>query len=306
MLKVLDTETGLASEVSAFRSPKRLKAITSELGWKIYQELARAPASPVDLAKKMKIHEQKVYYHVNQLRKAELIRLIRTEERQGALTKFYGSRPEALVVTHENMESHKLKFDSENVPETLREFVSSGRANFKIVVGSPDPHGKYKARGSDSCCAIDLALFLGSFTNNVVPANYKLDTEMRENDYRQNLVIVGGPKANMLTAALNEGMKVYMDEADDWNIVSKLSGKSYGEDDNGFIVMAKNPWDETKRVIVFAGRRFPGTRATVIAFVKHFNEVMKGNKYDPRVSAKVVKGIDYDGDGIVDDVEFLE
>ncbi|MBI3413654.1 MAG: S-layer protein [Candidatus Aenigmarchaeota archaeon] len=306
MLKMLDTESGLASEVNALRNPRRLKAITSELGWRIYQELAKAAASPVDLSRKLKIHEQKVYYHINQLRKAELIKLVKTEERQGATTKFYAARPEALVVMHENMESHKFKPDTGNVPETLKDFISSGKANFKIVVGSPDPHGQYKARGSDSCCAIDLALFLGSFTNTVSAANYKLDTEMRENDYKQNLIVVGGPKANTVTAALNGMLKVQMDESDEWNIVSKLSRKSYGEDDHGFIAIVKNPWDESKKVIVFAGRRFPGTRATVIAFVKHFEEITKGNKYDPRSSTKVVKGIDYDGDGVVDDVEFLE
>ncbi|MBI4167698.1 MAG: S-layer protein [Candidatus Aenigmarchaeota archaeon] len=306
MFKILDTESGLASEVNALRNPRRLKAITSELGWRIFQELAKSPSSPVDLSKKLKIHEQKVYYHINQLRKAELIKMVRTEERRGAITKFYAARPEALVVMHENMESHKFKPDAGAIPEALKDFISSGKADFKIVVGSPDPHGKYKARGSDSCCAIDLALFLGSFANSVSAANYKLDTEMRESDYKQNLIVVGGPKANMLTAALNETLKVRMDESDDWNIISKLSGKSYGEDDNGFIAIIKNPWDGSKKIIVFAGRRFPGTRATVIAFVKHSNEIVKGNKYDPRSSTKIVKGIDYDGDGVVDDVEFLE
>ncbi len=306
MLKVLDTESGLASEVSEIRNPRKLKAITSELGWKIYLELSKSPSSPVDIAKKLKLHEQKVYYHINQLRKGDLIRLVRTEERQGALTKFYAAKPGALVVMHENLETHKFKQDAETVPEILSDFISSGRVNFKIVVGSPDPHGQYKARGSDSCCAIDLALFLGSFTNSVSAANYKLDTEMRESDYKQNLVVVGGPKANTITAALNENLKVRMDENDDWNIVSKSSGHSYGEDDNGFIAIIKNPWDVTKKIIIFAGRRFPGTRATVIAFVKHLGEITKGNKYDPRSSTKVVKGIDYDGDGVVDDVEFLE
>src|SRR3989344_4972825 len=102
MLKVLDTESGLASEVSEIRNPKKLKAITSELGWKIYLELSKAPASPVDIAKKLKLHEQKVYYHINQLKKGDLIRLVRTEERQGATTKFYAAKTEALVVIHEN------------------------------------------------------------------------------------------------------------------------------------------------------------------------------------------------------------
>ncbi len=44
----------------------------------------------------------------------------------------------------------------------------------------------------------------------------------------------------------------------------------------------------------------------MIAFIKHFNEIIKGNKNDPKIMAKVVEGVDLDSDGIVDDVEFLE
>ncbi|MFH0889700.1 MAG: S-layer protein [Candidatus Aenigmatarchaeota archaeon] len=306
MFRVSSTDSGLASNAMVVKSPKKLKSLTSDLGWKIYQELVKSPASPIDLARKFKMHEQKIYYHINQLRKNELIRLVRTEERQGAQAKFYSARPDALVVMPESVASYKFAASSESIPELLKDFIDGSKANFRIVIGSPDPHGKYKARGSDSCCAIDLALFLGSFTSGNSTPNYKLDTEMRETDYMQNLIVIGGPKTNLVTAALNEKLKIRMDEAYDWNIVSKLSGHSYSEDDNGFIAIAKNPWDESRKVMVLAGKRFPGTRAAVIAFVKHFDEVSKGNKYDPRSSTKIVKGIDYDGDGVVDDVEFLE
>ncbi len=306
MFRLLDDATGIASDANVIRHPKKLKAITSELGWKVYQELSKSPASPIDIARKFKLHEQKVYYHINQLRKADLIRLVKTEERQGALTKFYAAKPDAIVITHDNVASRKFKPSAENVPEILKGFIQGGKVDFRIVVGSPDPHGKYKARGADSCCAIDLALFLGSFTSGGSAPNYKLDTEMRGPDYAQNLIVVGGPKTNLVTAMLNENLKVKMDEADDWNIVSRASGHSYMDDDNGFIAMVENPWDESRNVIILAGKRFPGTRAAVIAFIKHFDEVEKGNKYDPRSPTKVVKGIDYDGDGIVDGVEFLE
>ena len=37
-----------------------------------------------------------------------------------------------------------------------------------------------------------------------------------------------------------------------------------------------------------------------------FKQIIDGNKYDKKVYAKVVEGIDKDSDGIVDEVEILE
>ena len=35
-------------------------------------------------------------------------------------------------------------------------------------------------------------------------------------------------------------------------------------------------------------------------------EILKGNLVDEKIISKVVRGLDVDSDGIVDDVEFLE
>ncbi len=72
------------------------------------------------------------------------------------------------------------------------------------------------------------------------------------------------------------------------------------------IVKAVNPFNKDKRILVIAGKRFSGTRAAIIAFLKHFNEIVTGNKFNNNINARVVEGLDIDSDGIVDEVEFLE
>ena len=72
------------------------------------------------------------------------------------------------------------------------------------------------------------------------------------------------------------------------------------------IVKAKNPFNPEKSILLLAGRRYSGTRAAIIAFLKNFKEIAKGNIHDKNVYAKVVEGTDLDSDGIVDNVEFRE
>jgi len=44
----------------------------------------------------------------------------------------------------------------------------------------------------------------------------------------------------------------------------------------------------------------------MIALIRHFDEIIKGNFHDPKIYAKVVEGVDLNSDGIVDDIEILE
>jgi hypothetical protein len=71
-------------------------------------------------------------------------------------------------------------------------------------------------------------------------------------------------------------------------------------------VKIKNPFNKKKSILVVAGKRYMGTRAVMIAFIKHFKDLIKGNKHNNKVHARVVEGVDLDSDGIVDDIEFLE
>lgn len=284
--------------------PKIFSVFNSELSLKVIQELSKKPSCAMDIARKLKQHEQKIYYHIRRLEKAGIIKLVSTEERVGALTKFYSVSHPYIAV--------KL-FDGEHMVDTktkvreldfFKPFIENGKLNATVIVGSPDPHGKYGAQASDGSVAIDFALFLGSFLNDVKP-NYKLDTQIRENELKGNLILIGGPKANILIDKINDKLPIYFDTKHEFSIVSSLSKSVYPEEDVGIIVKMRNPFNKDKQVLVLSGKRFKGTRASIIGLMKYIRKLEDGNKFSDGI-ARVVRAIDRDSDGIVDDVEFLE
>ena len=90
------------------------------------------------------------------------------------------------------------------------------------------------------------------------------------------------------------------------SLVSSISNKTYHTDETGVIIKIKNPFNDKKQILLLAGKRYAGTKAVIISFLRYFDEVCKGNKYNNKVYAKVIEGIDLDSDGIVDDVSILE
>ncbi len=286
---------------------KQLKAVSSELALRIAEEIAEKPAYPMQLAKKLKVHEQKIYYHIRKLEKAGLIEVAKKEAIQGAQAVYYKAVQPALVLKLKQFEITQNIIDIEKEPiQFLKPFVEDGKLNATIILGSPDPHGPEKARSRDGYYAVDLALFLGSFLSFVPDLNVKLDTEVRTEDLDNNLIIVGGPVINTITGRINSKMPISFDKEKNWAITSKISGKAYHSDETGIIVKMQNPFNRKKKVLVIAGKRYAGTKAVMIAFIKHFKEIIEGNKFDNKIKAKVVEGIDIDSDGIVDEIDILE
>jgi DNA-binding transcriptional ArsR family regulator len=286
-------------------NPKLFACLSNDLVLKIISLLSKKPSCAMDIARKLKEHEQKIYYHLRNLEEVGLIKLEKTEERVGAIAKIYSVK--YPVVSFKLFEGGEIINSKTKVREIkfFNSFIKDGRLNATIIVGSPDPHGKYGAQASDGCCAIDLALFLGSLIKDV-SANYKLDTEIKEDDLKENLILVGGPKANMIVERINKSLPIYFDFHREWNIVSPFSKQVYFEDEIGIIERIKNPFNEDKEIIVLSGKRFKGTRAAIIGLMNYLEEVEKGNNFDQNVIAKVVLGVDRDSDGRVDDVKFLE
>jgi hypothetical protein len=211
----------------------------------------------------------------------------------------------AFALKLENAPSERIEIPSPLYVKDLEPFIEKGKMKFTIIVGSPDPHGPWKSRGLDSPCAIDLALFLGSFIHGKISPNYKLDIEVREKDLKGNLILVGGPMVNMTTKKVNNRLPIRVDLKNK-NIVSKISKKSYIEEECGFIDIIDNPWHKPSKILVLAGKRFPGTRASILTFIKDLEKVMEGNRFNRKVIAKVVRGYDLNGDGIIDSSEILE
>lgn len=302
---VKETESGqLAYEILQLK-PKQFSVLKSELALKILQELAKQPSCAMDIARKLKEHEQKIYYHLRRLEAAGIVKLLRKEERVGATAKIYTvPYPYVAVKLFDGKHLIDVKTKARELA-FFKPFIEAGRLNATIVVGSPDPHGKYGAQASDGYGAIDLALYLGSFLKRVSP-NYKLDTEVRERDLAGNLILIGGPKANIIIDKVNKNLPIYFDTRHDFNVVSSLTKSIYAGDEIGIVVKMKNPFvKRDKYILVLSGKRFKGTRAAILSIVKRLKELQKGNKVNGEI-ARVVRGIDKDADGIIDDVEFLE
>ena len=268
---------------------------------KILAAISKRPSYPKLIAKQLNIHEQNVYYHIRKLEKVGLIRVIRKEEHGAYLAKIYALSSPSFFIKFEDLKKTGKILIEDN--KFLYPFIENRELNAKIIVGSPDPHGPERARSRDAYYAIDLGLFLGTFiskASNIVC----LDTETHEHDLKNNLILIGGPVINRVTRMINQKLPVRFDEKR--NIYSGITKKSYKSDDCGLIVKIKNPLDKEKEILLIAGKRYSGTKAAIIAFVKYFEKIVAGNSKNNKIYAKVVEGVDNDGDGIVDDVRILE
>jgi DNA-binding transcriptional ArsR family regulator len=264
----------------------------SPLASRILSAIAKKPGYPRELSKRLGVHEQKIYYHIRKLEKKGMIRVSKKEELGGALAKVYELTHQSFFIKFGDFSvARKIDF---NENEFLSPFVTAGKLNVAIVVGSPDPHGPERARSRDASYGIDLGLFLGTFVSSALPAMI-MDTELY--DMKRNLIIIGGPVINRAARMINDRMPVRFDERK--NIYSTITKKIYKSDECGLIVKAKNPFSKEHSILYIAGKRYSGTRAAILSFLRCFDEISKKN-------TSIVEGIDENGDGIVDNVKIIE
>ncbi len=302
---VTQNEKGFASLSAKEIAPSAWKAVTSPLAAIILDELSKQPTYPKALAKKLRVHEQKVYYHIRKMQKAGFIKVVSRTEMGGAVALHYAlHEPVFLLRTRQFEPAAKLMVQQNDF---LFPFITGGMLNALIIVGSPDPHGPERARSRDGYYGMDLALFLGTFLSHVQSSHVKLDTEIRPEELQQhNLILIGGPIVNKTMEKVNEKLPIYFDKSQRWAVYSKISGESYPSDETGLIVKTKNPFNKEKYVLVVAGKRYAGTRAAILSFLQYSDDLAKGNLHNPRIYAKVIEGIDKDGDGVIDAIEVKE
>lgn len=268
---------------------------------KILNLLSKKPSYPKEVAKKLNLHEQKVYYHFRQMEKKGYVKVVGREERGAAMAKIYALEKPAFFMRFAEYET------AERVPKGnsfLEPFITNGAMNAKVVIGSSDPHGPERARSRDAAYAVELGIFLGTHLLRSEKFSVHQDVDLHEHDLKDNLIVIGGPVTNRVSRMLNPKMPVNFDRKK--NVYSSLSERTYYLDETGIIVKMPNPLDETKQVLVFAGKRYMGTRAAVMAVIRHMNELERGNSKNPKIFAKVVEGLDEDGDGVADAVQFME
>src|SRR3989338_3464468 len=304
---IQETKDGdVAYKTVSLDNPSSLSSLSSELAMRVIKQLSNGPSCALDVARMLKIHEQKVYYHMRNLEKAGIIKLIGTQERAGGTAKMYDlvapvisvklHEGEQIQVGHNKGKAKELDF--------LNPFVKNGKANFKIIVGLPYPHGNHDATARDNTYAVDLAFFLGNMVSEFNLPVYIIDTEVKEEDLKGNLIVIGGSKVNTITEKLNENLPVYFDANREWSIVSRKTNKAFKYDYDCLIVRMKNPFNPEAEVIVIAGKRSAGTISGVIAFTQHLNDLIKNSENGH--FARVVSGVDRNGDGVIDSIKFLE
>tara|TARA_Y100000310_G_scaffold342283_1_gene444842 strand:- start:2797 stop:3762 length:966 start_codon:yes stop_codon:yes gene_type:complete len=309
---------GFKVPVKILEKAEELKPLASANAWKVVGLLAEKPYYPAEIAKKLNLHEQKVYYYIKQLKKAGIIEVKKTEEKQGALAKYYAlvDSAFALVPNLKKIERAKesvffqgkeKKLDKQ-LEEFMTPFIHNGKLNCKIVIGSPDPHGPLKARARDGHLAVELAAFIGSLVESFEFPLVFLDTQVSSLDsLDENLIVVGGPITNKLCEELNEHLPIkFSPNGGHYLIKSELSGNDYNEDAIGVIEKVEHPFFKNKKILLVAGNRNAGTKAAIISLIKNIEAIIQGNTNKESVEAKVVEGLDLDGDGQIDNVEIKE
>ncbi len=304
-------------KTKVFEEAGKLRPLLNPAGWEIYRLLSEKPHYPAEIAKRLSMHEQNVYYYIKQLRDRGLIELKGTEEKQGTLAKYFSAAFSSFsVVPDRKRLADSAEFSLEgagrkigaDLEEFFTPFIHNGVLDAKIVVGSPDPHGKMKARAKDGHLAVELSAFLGSMCRELKFPLIFLDTMVKGlEEENSNFIIIGGILTNKLAEEINKKCKGrFRPSGGHWTINSLVSGKEYIEDSMGVIEKIPHPFFPKKSILLVAGKRSSGTKAAILALVKHSRESVKPNSFDRKSAMRVVEGLDLDGDGLVDAVEFRE
>jgi DNA-binding transcriptional ArsR family regulator len=303
-------------EINIISDSQKLKTILGSLSWKILTLLSTKEMYPLEIAKQLGMHEQKIYYHIRKLAKAGAITAVREEKKKGATARYYKTVSLAFGIEfpqgYKPIQNICTLSINEPLQAFFKEFINNGVFDGKIVVGSPLPHGPFKTSARDGHYAAHLALFLGQFAK--MPAEFavKLDVDVKvEKEEKNNLILVGGPGTNLLTQDINDYLpiKFIMQSSEQGFLLGGLSSRKtsqvYTSDVSGVVAKIVNPWDSTKCIVVLAGNKAVGTKACVLALTNFWKKTLEKYKGEDTFAVAIL-GFDLDGDGKVDSIEANE
>lgn len=297
-----------AKRVLADSDPSRFYPAAAGLGHKILRLLAAGPNYSSSIARELKLYHQAVYYHMKRLEGAGLVRRVSQKTVRGGKAQLYALSADGYAV---EFDVKGVEYGpppglprSERLGRFLREFLVGGQLEGWIVVGSPEAHGPNRTQGRDGHYAIQLGFALGQFVG--VPRTFpvKLDVDLKtEKLQSSNLLVVGGPRTNVIAAELNSHMPVRFSEEAFFGAIVDTSGRKFLSEFDSVLTKIRNPWDHSKVCVVAAGLSGAATKAAVIGMTNMAEDVLAA--YDGGDFAEVLHGLDMDGDGKVDSVEIL-
>jgi len=297
-----------ARRVLVSASPNSFTPAFTEVGQKILLLLARGPKYPAEIARELGTYHQTVYYHMKRLEKSGLIERQESHDVRGGKANVFALSSDGYAVEFavegEELPSITSASRSKNFGTFFGEFVRGGRFDGWIVVGSPAPHGPRMTQGRDGHYAIQLGFALGQYVRLPSLFSVKLDVDVRAEKLEQsNMIIVGGPRTNVISAEINKFLPIRFANDGSWASIIDDKGRVYESEFDCIIVKFPNPWSEAMTCVLCAGITGAGTKAGILALTNYADLVLKG--YRSGRWACVLRGTDIDGDGKVDSVEIL-
>lgn len=299
-------------KILLFDNVEHIRILSNPLAWQIMRLLSDTPMYPIEIAKKLRIYEQSAYYYVRKLVEIGALEDAGTNNVRGGTARLYHSSSPAFGIEMSWGEKHlafqtHLGYEHRYARKFFNNYIVNNSFNGLIIVGAPDPHGPYRSSARDGHYAVHLAFFLGMISD--IPSEFivKLDADAKAEKVIEanNLICIGGPGTNIVTAEFNKFLPIKFNEENFWSgLVAGSSAKPYNLDNQGLIAKIKNPYNQTKNIIVVAGVRSIGTKSAVIALTNYSEEILKSYQNEEEW-ALVVQGFDMNADGKIDHVDII-
>ncbi|UCE12392.1 MAG: DUF2250 domain-containing protein [Candidatus Heimdallarchaeota archaeon] len=275
-------------------SPNKAQVLAHEIRWKIMKLLSGEKSLYAkSIAELLGISEQKVHYHLTQLRDAGLLVPVGVRSIKRGRAKLFKPVANQFMLSLLN---HDID-NSETVFNKIfqNNFCQQGKFNGKIVVGSAQPHGRYDAISRDGFLSGELCWYLGNYLpmqKGLVPHHVITDLEIEKSKgYRRtNLILIGGPITNTLTAHYNPILKskfnIYFIEN---RIV--CGSENFSNPAHGLISLFKHPNSSNCWILILAGIRSLGTKAAIYAIISDsYDTIGEGDEF-----ATILHGDSQDG-----------
>ncbi len=303
--------SGRAKRVLTDTDPSGFFPAAAGLGHKILRHLAKGPNYPSNIARELKLYHQAVYYHMKRLEEAGLVERTTQKTVRGGKAQLYSLAADGYAVEFdtkgEEFGPPSTLSRSGRLGRFLKEFISEdSQLDGWIVVGSPEAHGPNRTQGRDAHYAVQLGFALGQYVKLPKVFPVKLDVDLKAEKLQgSNLLVVGGPRTNVISGELNSYMPIRFTEEGFFGALVDPAGRKYLSEFDSVLAKIRNPWDPSKVCVVAAGLSGAATKAAIIGLTNMADHVLEGYTEQGGDFAVVLHGLDMDGDGKVDSVEIL-
>ncbi|HKT22625.1 MAG TPA: helix-turn-helix domain-containing protein [Nitrososphaerales archaeon] len=302
------SETGTAKRVLVSDRPDGFRPASGRLGQRILALLSTGPKYPAEIARSLGAHHQTIYYHIGRLERAGLIARVRSQQIRGGEANLFALATDGYAVEFpvkgEPLPTLRSSGRSKALGRFFKEFFNEGEFDGWVVVGSPMEHGAAGTQARDGHYAVQLGFALGQFVNLPEKFPVKLDVDLRaEKLLSSNLVVVGGPRNNVVAEELNQYLPYKFSQGGFWGAIIDREGDTHASELDCLVEKIRNPWDPSKSCVLIAGLTGAGTKAAIIGVCNHAEALFARYRSGP--FAALLRGVDRDGDGKVDSVEVL-